>query len=140
MSQKTFIVTLLKGFSHTSNGTTFYQNRPLKVSLDEMEASRLRSMEGGTKFQVLDEPRDVAKAAVEAPKSDGEKPETTRVPVVDDEDEDEDEDDEDEKPEIDPHLEAMTVAELKDFLDTIGVEYPSNAKKADLIDLAMEHG
>jgi HeH/LEM domain len=49
-------------------------------------------------------------------------------------------DDEDQEEETDDEegWEAYTVAELKDTLDRWGVEYPSNARKADLIELAVE--
>ena len=44
------------------------------------------------------------------------------------------------KKEDDPYVEymAMTVADLKKLLDEKGIEYPGNAKKADLVVLAKE--
>jgi hypothetical protein len=37
-----------------------------------------------------------------------------------------------------PDLEGWTVAELKDALDQVGVEYPAGARKAELIELLQE--
>jgi hypothetical protein len=38
-----------------------------------------------------------------------------------------------------PPIEEMKVSELKKLLDKLEVEYPSDAKKADLVDLVEKH-
>lgn len=38
-----------------------------------------------------------------------------------------------------PPLEEMTKAQLRDLLDKLAVEYPADAKKADLIALVEKH-
>jgi uncharacterized protein YfaP (DUF2135 family) len=40
----------------------------------------------------------------------------------------------------DGSLEGWTVAELKDALDEAGVDYPANARKAELIELLESEG
>ncbi len=44
------------------------------------------------------------------------------------------------QPEANAGDESRTVAELREALDAGGIEYPSDAKKADLASLAAERG
>jgi hypothetical protein len=115
---KLYSVRLVKGFSFTSNGRTFYQNRPLKAMLSDEEANKLRAMESGSKFQVIAVTTEPATPpAVEPP--------AVEPPAVDDDDAPEDLD-----------FDAMTKAEIKAHLDEYGVEYDDRMSKADLIELA----
>ena len=126
---KFYTVRLVKGFSHTERGTTFFQNRPRRMPLTDTEVARLRAMEGGTKFQVIEVIPPSPPVKPEPPSNDD--------PVVDengDEDgaEGDDEDDEDEGVDLD----AMTKAEIKAHLDEYGDDYDDRMTKAELIELA----
>jgi len=37
------------------------------------------------------------------------------------------------------NLKSMTVEQLTEVLEELGIEYPRNSRKADLIDLLVEH-
>jgi len=154
--RKLYNVVLVQGFSYTdSTGRTFYQNRPANLELTDAEADALRQMEGGQKFRlspVTEKPRKAPEPPPIVPE-DGDDPEdggddsgasgadsgdSDGEPEDPDDDGDEadpfdDEDDGDDEPE---DFDGMTVSELKSYLDGAGVDYPSNARKDDLIQLA----
>lgn len=160
--RKFYIVTLLLGYSFTAaGGRTFYQNRSARVDLDDEDIERMRGMEGGRKFRIVDAAEEDARLApgpvpdakphagsvidIASSKPPVGKVEPTvekpkREAVLDDEPFDiEDGDEPTDEPAValpDPVIEAMTVAELRAYLDDRKIVYPPTAKKADLVKLA----